>query len=60
MTADVTWNSRPGSNYIIWVSDDGKDWADVDDAFESEGDTTTFTDIEATSQRLLIRIEVSE
>ena len=59
-TADVTWNSKPGVNYIIWVSEDGQDWADVDDAFESEGDTTTFTDIEATSQRLLIRIEVSE
>ncbi|MDP6858183.1 MAG: hypothetical protein QF426_00030, partial [Verrucomicrobiales bacterium] len=59
-TADVTWNSKPGINYIIWVSEDGQDWADVDDAFESEGDTTTYTDIEATSRRLLIRIEVSE
>ena len=59
-TADVTWNSKPATTYIIWVSEDGKEWADVDDAFESEGDITTFTDIEATSRRLLIRIEVSE
>ncbi|MCH2026614.1 MAG: LamG domain-containing protein, partial [Verrucomicrobiales bacterium] len=59
-TADVTWNSKPGVNYIIWISEDGEEWADVDDAFESEGDTTTYTDIEATSRRLLIRIEVSE
>jgi hypothetical protein len=59
-TADVTWNSKPATNYIIWVSEDGREWADVDDAYESEGDTTTYTDIEATSRRLLIRIEVSE
>ncbi|MDC0201090.1 hypothetical protein OAK04_01740 [Verrucomicrobia bacterium] len=59
-TADVTWNSKPGLNYIIWISEDGEEWADVDDAFESEGDSTTYTDIEATSQRLLIRVEVSE
>ena len=59
-TAAVTWNSRPGANYIIWIAEDGTDWADVGDAFESEGESTTYTGIEATSETLLIRIEISD
>jgi len=59
-TASVTWNSKPGGLYVIWTSEDGIEWADVDDAFPSEGDQTTYNEIDASSKLLLIRIGLAE
>lgn len=52
-TVTLTWNSKPGKTYAIRISqtlnDDpnGSDprlWADIDDSYPSQGDTTSFTD----------------
>ena len=59
-TASVTWNSKPGNLYAIWVSEDGTEWSDIDDAYPSQGEQTTFNEIDSSSKYLLIRISVSE
>ncbi|MAB59701.1 MAG: hypothetical protein CMO46_04050 [Verrucomicrobiales bacterium] len=59
-TASVTWNSKPGGLYVIWTSEDGQEWSDVDDAYQSEGEQTTFDEIDASGKMLLIRIGLSE
>lgn len=38
-----TWNSRDGEFYGVWASLDlGEPWIELDDGYESEGETTTF------------------
>lgn len=59
-TASITWNSKPGGLYVIWTSEDGQEWSDVDDAYQSQGDQTTFNEIDASGEVLLIRVSVSE
>ena len=41
----LEFTSRPGANYLIEASDDLIFWEELDDAFPSEGDQTTFTDL---------------
>ncbi|MFL2450488.1 MAG: LamG-like jellyroll fold domain-containing protein [Verrucomicrobiales bacterium] len=59
-TASITWNSKPGGLYVIWTSQDGQEWSDVDDAYQSQGDQTTFNEIDASEGVLLIRVGISE
>ena len=42
------------------LSEDGIEWSDVDDAFPSDGDQTTYNEIDASSKLLLIRIGLAE
>ena len=56
----MTWNSKPGGLYVIWTSEDGIEWSDVDDAYPSEGDQTTYNEIDTSSRLLLIRIGLAE
>lgn len=40
----LDFTSRPGANYLIEASDDLISWEELDDAFPSGGEQTTFTD----------------
>jgi hypothetical protein len=42
-TVDITWNSRPGAFYTIEVSTDLENWTEVQDGYESQGDSTSYT-----------------
>jgi hypothetical protein len=54
----LDFTSRPGANYLIEASDDLIFWEELDDAFPSEGEQTTFTDfgLPAGQQRRFYRI----
>ena len=44
-TSILTWNSRPGRNYIVEFSTNLLDpWIEIDDNVASQGETTTFQD----------------
>ena len=44
-TSILTWNSRPGANYILEFSTTMiEPWDEVDDSIPSQGETTTFED----------------
>lgn len=40
----IEWTSRPGASYAVDVSLDLKNWSELSDNVESEGETTSFTD----------------
>lgn len=41
----ITWASTPGATYLIEADDDLQpDWDELEDGFESQGETTTFTE----------------
>lgn len=42
-TVSLTWNSRGGKNYVIEYSRDLNSWDEIDDAYPSGGDETTFS-----------------
>lgn len=42
--ASVTWESKAGSSYSIFYSNDFVDWTEATDGLEAEGDTLTFED----------------
>ena len=57
--ASITWDSRPGRSYSLFLSFDGVDWGtDVTDDIESEGESTTydFTNFERLEGTVLFRI----
>ncbi len=41
----LDFTSRPGANYLIEASDDLIFWEELDDAFSSGGEQSTFTDL---------------
>ena len=44
-TSILTWNSRPGANYILEFSTTMiEPWDEIDDSIPSQGETTTFED----------------
>lgn len=57
---DVTWNSKPGSNYKFEISDNLQNWFEVTDNFPSQGETTTFTDESVTDTTLRRYYRVTE
>ena len=40
----ITWNSRPGRNYVLDSSSDMQTWLEVEDSIASMGSSTTYTD----------------
>ena len=40
----LTWNSLPRRNYAVFASTDMREWVELDDNVQSEGDETTFTE----------------
>jgi len=58
---ELTWNSKAGRTYIVRVSDDltgdPLTWTDLDDGIASEGETTSFTDINAGPSRRFYVVE---
>jgi hypothetical protein len=59
--AQFTWNSRPGDTYTIWSSSDpyvGKKEWNEEETMESQGETTTWIDSDATSTCKFYRIGI--
>jgi len=40
----ITWNSRPGRNYVLDSSPDMKTWLEVEDSIASMGSSTSYTE----------------
>jgi hypothetical protein len=57
--AQLTWISRPGDNYVVWSCADllAPEWLD-EATVPSGGETTAWSDPEATSPRKFYRIEL--
>lgn len=56
----LTWNTRPGTTYGVYASQDGIDWSlEVDDSVISDEDTVTltFANPRPGLERLLFRVE---
>jgi hypothetical protein len=58
----ITWASRPGRLYIIDAGGDFQNWEELQDGFESEGDSTSFTEegIPADTQERYYRVRLEE
>jgi len=42
--ATITWNSKPGREYAVFASANLSFWEELNDAVQSEGETTSFTE----------------
>lgn len=55
----ITWQSQPNRNYAIFSSPDMTGWQEITDNYESEGDSTSFTDdaVPAGASRIYYKVE---
>jgi len=47
---EITWRSRPNVSYVVEFSSDLKNWQEIDDGFDSQGESTTLVDTNFTVQ----------
>ena len=55
-TAAITWDSSEGAAYVIEKSTDLQEFEELTDGFESQGESTTFTDEAATDAEIYYRV----
>ncbi|MGI9243030.1 MAG: hypothetical protein ACR2RV_19690, partial [Verrucomicrobiales bacterium] len=58
-TTTITWQSRPNRSYAIFFSEDMAVWEEITDNYDSEGDSTSFTDnaLPADASRIYYKVE---
>ncbi|MDA0813494.1 MAG: hypothetical protein O3C21_14030, partial [Verrucomicrobia bacterium] len=55
-SAQLTWNSKPDTSYVVEESTDLKEFVELTDGHPSEGESTSYTDLAPPATEVYYRV----